>query len=192
MTSDDELLSLLRRLPGLSYYQILGLPHRYATPAEIKQAFHAFVERFHPDLFHDAEEFLQLAAKEIFKRAVESYEVLRDAMLQKRYVEKFLKQGQLRLPPEEFSRRAAISAGGRSPSIPPPAKPKEPVRERTWVDEMSSEDGREVADRIERMIQEGRYQAALQQMALLSSIEDNAHVRSKEVYLRRMVDRTRR
>jgi hypothetical protein len=57
---------------------------------------------------------------------------------------------------------------------------------------MATEDGREVADRIERMIAEGRYQAALQQMALLSSIEDNAHVRSKEAYLRRMVDRTRR
>ena len=191
-SSDDELLSLLRRLPGLSYYQVLNLPHRYATPAEVKQAFHGFAQLYHPDLFHDADDFLQIAAKEVFKRAVEGYEVLRDAMLQRRYVEVFLKQGQLRLPPEEFSRRAAISAGGRSPSIPPAPKPQEPLSPRTWVDDLRTEDGREVAGRIERMIGEGRYQAALQQMALLSSIEEHPQIRAKEAYLRRMVERTRR
>lgn len=193
VSSDDELISLLRRLPNLSYFQVLGLPHRYASPAEVKQAFHAFVQDFHPDLFHDAEEHVQLAAKEIFKRAVESYEVLRDTSLQQRYVEKFLKKKQLRFPPEEFSRRAAVIAGGTAPSIPPPAKPQEPLRPRTWIDEMQTEDGREVATRIERMSAEGRYQAALQQMSLLLSIEgDNPHALSKQVYLRRMAERTRR
>ncbi|MCS6899459.1 MAG: DnaJ domain-containing protein [Myxococcales bacterium] len=192
MSSDDELLSLLQRLPGLSYYQILGLPHRYATPAEVKQAFHGFALLYHPDLFLNADEFLQLAAKEVFKRAVEGYEVLRDAMLQRRYVENFLKRGKLRLPPEEFSRRATIAAGGQAPSIPPAPPSPASLKPRTWVDEMTTEDGREVADRIERMIQEGRYQAALQQMALLIRIENTPRVQAKEAYLRRMVERTRR
>lgn len=191
--SSDDLLTFLRRLPGMSYFQILGLPHRYASPAEVKQAFHALAQRFHPDLFHEEEEFLQLAAKEIFKRAVESYEVLRDVDSQRRYVEKFLKLGTLKLPPEEFSRRAARAAGGRSDSLPPPAPKQEPLRPPTWADEMKTEDGREVAERIERMISEGRYQAALQQMALLTSIEGpSAPVQAKETYLRRMVERTRR
>jgi len=193
VSSDDELISLLRRLPGLSYYQVLGLPHRYATPVVVKQAFHSFAQLFHPDLFHDADEAMKLAAREVFKRAVESYEVLRDAMLQQRYVERFLKQGQLQLPPEEFSRRAAIVAGGQSPSVPPPPPPQEPVRPRSWIDEMKSPDGREVAERVEHMIGEGRYQAALQQLALLQTIEGSTPpVTAKESYLRRMIERTRR
>lgn len=183
---------MMARVTGLSYYQVLGLPHRYATPAEVKQAFHGFAQSYHPDLFHDASEASQLAAKEIFKRAVEAYEVLRDAMLQRRYVENFLKKGQLRMPPTEFSRRAAVAAGGRPNSVPPPPKPQAPPKPRTWADEMKTEDGREVAERIERMINDGRYQAAIQQMSMLTSIEgDTPAVRSKLAYLHRMVSRAR-
>lgn len=191
MSSEDDILDLLDRAGRLSYYQMLGLPHRYATPAEVKNAFHEFAQLYHPDLYHDADDHVRLAAKEVFKRAVEAYEVLRDALLQRRYVENFLKKGLVHMPPAEFSRRAAIAAGGRPNSIPPP-KPEAPPKQKTWADEMKTDDGREVATRIERMIGEGRYQAALQQMALLTSIEgDTAAVRSKRAYLQRMVDRSR-
>lgn len=186
-----NLIALFRRLPTLSYFQILGLPHRYASTTEIKRAFHNFAQNFHPDLYYEEEEPIREAAREVFKRAVESYEVLRDPGLQQRYVEQFLKKKHLRFPPEEFSRRAAIAAGGSS-SITPPSLPQEPLRPRSWIDDMQTEDGREVAERIERMCTEGRYQAALQQMSLLLNLEpDNPHAINKQIYLRRMVDRTR-
>lgn len=189
MSSEEELLDLVRRVPTLSYFKILGLPHRYAPPAEVKKAFHAFAQLFHPDLYQDSGEPIQQAAKEAFKRAVEAYEALRDEQLQRHYVEDFLKKGQLRLPPNETGRRPDPPKA--APARPKP-RPQAPPQPRTWAEQMATEDGREVAQRIERMIDEGRYQAALQQMALLTSIEGKTEaVLHKEAYLRRMVERAR-
>lgn len=191
MSSEEELLSLARRISSLSYYKILGLPHRYLPAAEVKKAFHAFAQLFHPDLYQDSDEAIQTAAKEVFKRAVEAYEALRDEPLQRHYVEKYLKQGQLRLPPSETGRRPPEPPKPATPE-PPKPKPKPQIQARTWSDEMATEDGREVARRIERMIGEGRYQAALQQMALLTSIEGRTEaIKTKEAYLHRMVERGR-
>ncbi|RYE74453.1 MAG: hypothetical protein EOO74_11520, partial [Myxococcales bacterium] len=91
--SDDDVIELANRQTRQSYYQILGLPHRYASGDEVKRAFHAFAGRYHPDLFVEGSEAVRLASKEAFKRAVEAYETLRDAAMQRHYVEQFLKKG---------------------------------------------------------------------------------------------------
>lgn len=192
---ESDVLQLSARLEGLSYFQLLSLPHRYASLAEVRQAFHAFAERFHPDLYAGASAPVREAAKESFKRAVEAYEVLRDTTLQRRYVENYLTKGVLRLPPSELQRR----------SVPPPPQPvaapvdssardvvvrSQPLRPRTWVDDMTTDEGREVAERIERLITEGRWQDASLQMALLETIEPtNLAVKTKRNAIRRRIDR---
>lgn len=225
MASDEDIVLLFDRLPRLSYYQILSLPHRYATSAEVKRAFHEFALNFHPDLFMDATEPARIAAKESFKRAVEAYEVLRDATMQRRYVENYLKKGTLRLPPAEFSRRSIPPppdpiAAPRKGSAPPPAalrpqplpgmpnmsrtqtapsgalpsppapRSSQPMRPRTWVDDVETDDGKEIAERVERMVQEGRWQDALQHISLLETLEpQNLAVKTKRNAIKRRFDR---
>lgn len=184
MVSDEEVLSFHERVSKLSYYQILSLPHRYATPQEVKRAFHELAVGYHPDQFLQADEQVRVAAKEVFKRAVEAYEVLRDATLQRRYVERYLKQGNLRLPPVEFGRSPGAS------EAPPARMAASPARAPSWVDDMQTEDGREVAEQIERMVQAGRLQQALNQLALLESLEPgNLAVKTKRNAVRRMLER---
>jgi curved DNA-binding protein CbpA len=203
VASDEDILLLCERLPGLSYYQILSLPHRYATPPEVKRAFHEFAQRVHPDEFVGAPLEVREAAREAFKRAVESYEVLRDASLQRRYVETYLKNGKLRLPPAEFSRRSippppAPVAAPRRASSPPasmgqqprPRLQSQPLRPRTWIDDVQTADGREVAERVERMVTEGRWKDAFQHVSLLESLEpDNLAVKTKRNAIKRRLDR---
>jgi hypothetical protein len=213
VASEEEVIALAERVEQLSYFQILGLPHRYATLAEVKASFHAFALHFHPDQFTGLDEEVKLAAKEAFKRAVEAYEVLRDARLQRRYVETYLKKGELRMAPVEFARRASMTAiptagmpagpASSGPASPVPAVPpargsapvptaeprRKPLNEMTWVDEMRSADGREVAQRIDKMMREGRFQPALQQMSLLESLEPgNPAVATRMNMLRRRLD----
>jgi DnaJ-class molecular chaperone len=159
MATADELRDLLSKMPKLSYFEILGLPHKWAKPGEVKAAFHAFAQLYHPDQHGGEDDATKELSKEVFKRAVEAYEVLRDADLQKRYVEKYLKKGRRRLPPNAFGKEEPMEA----PKPPPPPK--------TWVEEMTTDDGREVARRIERMIEGNRLQAAFQQFGILEEVE---------------------
>jgi curved DNA-binding protein CbpA len=220
VASEEEVIALAERVEQLSYFQILGLPHRYATLAEVKASFHAFALHFHPDQFTGVDDEVKQSAKEVFKRAVEAYEVLRDARLQRRYVEAYLKKGEIRMAPVEFARRASMTAiptagmpSGPSSSGPaspaagrpsvagaPPAAPTpgvagprpKPLSEMTWIDEMRSEDGREVARRIDKMMRDGRFQPALQQMSLLESLEPgNPAVAARMNMLRRRLDQGR-
>lgn len=178
MAGSDDVRALLEKIPKLSYFQILGLPHKWQKPADVKKAFHAFAQLFHPDQFSSDEPELKEAAKEVFKRAVEAYEVLRDDDLQKRYVEKYLKKGKLRLPPTAF--------GKVDSSDMPKPKTVRPPKIETWVDEMKTEDGKEVAARIERMMQAGRFQAAFQQFGILEQLEPgNVAVKKKLAELKK-------
>lgn len=174
MATRDELSVMLEKMPRLSYFEILGLPHRWVKPAEVKAAFHAFAQLYHPDQYAAEDEATRELAKEVFKRAVESYEVLRDADLQKRYVEKYLKKGRRRLPPDGFGKEEPVE------------KPKPPPAPKTWLEEMTTDDGREVASRIERMIAGNRLQAAIQQFDILESCEPgNLAVKKKLNELKR-------
>jgi curved DNA-binding protein CbpA len=81
-----------------NYYEILRV-QLDATDAQIKAAFHNFALRFHPDrMVDEGPEIAELAA-EIFKRGVESYNILLKADLRKRY-DVALRKGKIRLDPD--------------------------------------------------------------------------------------------
>ena len=175
----EDVQALLGKIPKLSYFQILGLSHDWHKAPAVKAAFHAFAALYHPDQFSGDSEIVREAAREVFKRAVEAYEVLREPELQKRYVEKYLKRGKLRLPPNAFG-KADPNEPKKPKSLPPEPKPK------TWVDEMTTADGRQVAARIERMITGNNLQPAYQQFGILEQIEpDNPAVKRKLALLKK-------
>ncbi len=174
-----DVLSLQARVAKLSYFQLLGLSHDWHRAPAVKQAFHAFAALYHPDQYSGATEAEREAAREVFKRAVEAYEVLREPELQKRYVERYLKKGKLRLPPTAFGKDDP-SERKRPKTLPPEPKP------RTWIDEMTTDDGREVAARIERMLAANNLQPAYQQFSILEQLEPgNPSVRRKLAALKK-------
>jgi DnaJ-class molecular chaperone len=179
---DADVRTLAKKIPTLSYFQILGLPHRWVKAADVKKAFHAFALLYHPDQFSGEDDDARAAAKEVFKRAVESYEVLRDDALQQRYVEQYLKKGKLRLPPTAFGKVDNATAPRKKTSPPPPPKPA------SWVEEMETEDGREVAARVERMVKNGRVRQAQEQLSILAQIEPkNPAIKRKDKELKKLL-----
>jgi len=75
--NDAALAAWLAVLDALTYYEILGVGGD-ATHDEIKAAFHAFAEAFHPDAHATAEEAQRRGVHTIFKRGAEAYRVLQD------------------------------------------------------------------------------------------------------------------
>jgi curved DNA-binding protein CbpA len=71
-------------LEDATYYTVLRVPVD-ATPAAIKEAFHAIALRCHPDRFVDEDDALRVAASSVFKRAVEAYRVLSRPELRAEY-----------------------------------------------------------------------------------------------------------
>lgn len=205
----DDVKALAARLPKMSYFQILGLPHKFQTEAEVKRAFHVFAQLYHPDQYTGEDPELQRAANEVFKRGVESYDVLRNDALQKRYVRDFLTKGFLRLPPGSFGPEAAKpeekpdaakakAAAAPSPKDVParaggkPVPKAPPPREafHSWLDELETEEGREVGERVERMVRAGRLDAARQQLSILEDLEPgNPAIRRREAQIRRLIER---
>lgn len=199
----DDVKALAARLPKMSYFQILGLPHKFQTEAEVKRAFHVFAQLYHPDQYTGEDPEMQRAANEVFKRGVESYDVLRSDALQKRYVRDFLTKGFLRLPPGSFGPEAATPQGTPAKAAAAPAKtaaaqagkpiPKPPPpREafHSWLDELETEEGREVGERIERMVRAGRLDAARQQLSILEDLEPgNPAIRRREAQIKRLMER---
>jgi curved DNA-binding protein CbpA len=74
-----EVRDLARKLPGLSYYEVLELP-RAADAAAVRDAFFQKSKRFHPDRYfrRNLGPYLDLLT-EIYKRVVAAHDVLRDA-----------------------------------------------------------------------------------------------------------------
>lgn len=93
-------LPVADRLDQLDYYTLIGVPMG-ASADEIREAFHTFALKFHPDN-HGATEKVARATR-IFRRGTEAYRVLRDPVQRKAYDEA-LAGGRLRLRPEEGAR----------------------------------------------------------------------------------------
>jgi curved DNA-binding protein CbpA len=101
-------LSWSEALDDADYLALLDLP----LPApgepgpkeeELRDAFHVFCERFHPDVYPDAPDDVREAAMNVFARGAEAYRVLRNPKLAERYY-KLACAGTLRMPPEELAR----------------------------------------------------------------------------------------
>lgn len=73
----EQLDALARRLDGLDYYEVLGVPAT-ATPVEIRRAYYALCRRLHPDALGALPEPLRAGSQRIAQRLNESYCVLRD------------------------------------------------------------------------------------------------------------------
>jgi curved DNA-binding protein CbpA len=101
MLSDQALAENLDRI---DYYAILGVP-RDASTEQIREAFHRFALRHHPDQHVDVPA-LAARALRIFKRGAEGYRVLLDPVLRARY-DAALARGEVRLTPEA-ERRAVV------------------------------------------------------------------------------------
>ncbi len=81
----DEIKTFARRLPELTYHEVLGI-ERDAEADEVRRAFFERSKTFHPDRYFTK----QLGAyepllHEIYKRVVAAHEVLRDEKLRKDY-----------------------------------------------------------------------------------------------------------
>jgi DnaJ-class molecular chaperone len=157
------------QLDRASYYDILRVP-RGVDRATLQKAWHRFALAYHPDRHVDDEPEIRSAATKVYERGVEAYTVLRDEKAAAAY-DQALSLGHNRLPPSEFER---LSREARKP---PPAPTRSsrsrrpPPSELTFVDQMQTAEGREIAARVEKLVQQQRYQDAYVQIGLLETVE---------------------
>jgi curved DNA-binding protein CbpA len=114
---------LAENLDRIDYYTLLGVA-RDAPLAQIRDAFHKFAIRFHPDQHVDDVDTQQRVLK-IFKRGSEGYRVLLDPVLRTRY-DAALGRGESRLTPDtervKVVGEAKVSAVAEQP-LPPDVQP---------------------------------------------------------------------
>jgi curved DNA-binding protein CbpA len=90
---------LVDHLDEIDYYALLEIS-RDASADEIRDGFHRFALRFHPDQ-HVGEPARQRKALTVFKRGAEAYRVLMHPVLRERY-DRALGEGLARLPTESI------------------------------------------------------------------------------------------
>lgn len=194
MDSRVRVLVAAAQLDRASYYDLLMVKPG-ADRATLQKGFHRFALAFHPDRHRGEDEEVRDAAKQVFERGVEAYTVLRDSDVA-RYYDEQLAKGNKRLTADDFDRFARRN---RAPQ-PPPARTspsKRPPRpEDAFVQSMTTEEGKTVAQRVEKLIREQRYREAYLQVGLLETVEpDNPAVRQRAdriaAFLKRLGDRGR-
>ena len=110
-----EIRALVRVVDELDYYEVLHLP-RDAPASEVRTAYHAASQRFHPDAHRLREADLRGATATISKRVCEAYSVLRDPRRRRVYDDLLKQGGATRIPlgdiEEQATRRKRASQGG--------------------------------------------------------------------------------
>src|SRR5579883_447458 len=154
----DALFHWLEVLDELTYYELFGLAPR-ATADEVRAAFHAFCETFHPDLHvgRDPEELRALGA--IFKRGTEAYEALSDHELRARYDDQLAAGAAQRRPPRlTFSRV-------------PPARASAPPGEAPYDQIVRSAAARPFARRAWELARKGDLRQAKLQLVMANHMD---------------------
>jgi curved DNA-binding protein CbpA len=109
------------RLDQLDYYTLLRVEDDAPADA-IREAFHAFALKYHPDRFAGAPEAKRERAAQIYRRGAEGYRVLMNAEARRRYDE-CMREGRLRLTPEQERATRRRSSSGRLTVRSPRARP---------------------------------------------------------------------
>lgn len=104
-------------LDALDYYRLLGV-ERGASIDAIRDGFHNFALRYHPDRYAGQEPQLVSRASTVYTRGAEAYRVLLDPGSRQRY-DDGLQRGQVRLSEAQASRSSR--PGRRTSFAPPPA-----------------------------------------------------------------------
>jgi DnaJ-class molecular chaperone len=158
-------------LDKLSYYDLLGVAPR-ATHDDLRHAFHAFAESFHPDGHHARSPEERKAVDTIFKRGAEAFRVLSEPQLRAQYDQA------LSLVADRGSARAAVATRivTGSASIAPA-----PIR---LIDSIKSPGARPFVLRAEELARKNDFkQAKLQLMMALHMERGNSRLEafSKEL-----------
>ena len=81
---DAYVLEIYKVLDRLDYYRLLGV-NQQSGVSDIRKAFFAIAAKFHPDRNRDADENVQKALYDIFKRLNEAYRILCNAEQRQAY-----------------------------------------------------------------------------------------------------------
>lgn len=144
----------LHALDGLTYYTLFGVAAD-AGPDQLKAAFHAFADTFHPDAHAGRSVGEREAIAKIFRRATEAYRVLTDPALRAQY-DASLAEG---APPAVASRKS---------TMPPSTMRPGPKR---LEDAIKSPSARPFARRAEELAKAGDFKQAKLQLSMARSYE---------------------
>jgi DnaJ-class molecular chaperone len=147
----------LRVLDELTYYVLLGAPSDVG-PDDLKSAFHAFAETFHPDGHTGRPEDERDALGRIFRRGTEAYRVLADPQLRAGY-DASLADG---VAPAIASRRSSM----------PPARER-PAGPKRLEDTLRAPTARTFARRAEELAKSGDFKQAKIQLTMARHYEPN-------------------
>jgi DnaJ family protein C protein 11 len=176
-----RILGAVTKIDQASYYDLLSVRPGVDSKA-LQAAFHRLALVYHPDRHVDDDPEVREAARRVFQRGVEAYTVLRDAQARALY-DRVLAKGQRRLRPAELEK--VIN--------PPPEAPPVSRKPRTFSEMMTTPDGCEIAERVERFEAEGRLTEALTQLGMLEQVEpDNAAVSERARKIALLVKRRSR
>jgi curved DNA-binding protein CbpA len=106
---DEQILAWLEALDELTYYELFGVSPE-ATADEIRAAFHAFCDTFHPDRHVARSEEERRALGTIFTRGTEAFAVLSDDALRGHY------DAQLAVRTSPVPPRISLSPHSRPPA----------------------------------------------------------------------------
>jgi curved DNA-binding protein CbpA len=149
----------LAALDAISYYDLFRIPQS-ASFDDLRQAFHAFAESFHPDVHRWRHPNEQAAIGIIYKRGTEAYRVLSDPALRIRY-NSALASGILR--PEDL---IVESEGAGAKSLANPNAPGARL-----VDKLRSPGARPFVLRAEELYKKGDPKQAKVQLVMALHME---------------------
>lgn len=115
-----RLAALSEALESTDYYALLGVA-READQKTVRNAFHQFALKFHPDQ-HVDEPLMHAMALRVFKRGNEAYKVLSSELLRKRY-DVVRKTGGIRLPARDMQLPSEEVQREAEAPVPANAKP---------------------------------------------------------------------
>jgi curved DNA-binding protein CbpA len=141
MATEDRIREWLEQLDRLTYYEIFGLAP-VASDDDVRVAFHAFCETFHPDNHRGLPESEAESVATIFRRGAEAFDVLMDPVLRRQYDAEIALRGSGKPPP-----RLSQSPHTRRP----PSSLEDAVRVPS---------ARPFAQRAEELVREGDFRQA--------------------------------